>query len=395
MPCSFPRRATRALVVPALGAVLVGSAATSAFALCRLPLGTTPGACAYSGTGAGLTIDATGSGAPGAMAILGAASKGNGIKGTTSGAKAAGMFAEGTGTAGYGVYAVATDTSGTGGAAIQGYHTGIGDAGDFYIDNTHLTKSQTALSATNAGGGGRYGEFGNAGIFTITNQNNASTALSATGTVGDGVDGISYGDWAVSGFGYSKNGFFGSGVFGFSQDTYAAYFQTGSGDGPFCFFNGSGGWNCSADSAHEEDFHAVDEREVLRRLVDMPVFNFRMKKQGDPSERLLGPTAQDFKSAFGLGQGDTTINTGNAQGVALAAIKGLYAELQDRDARIAALEESNANFAADHDRATADRNEIAALKRALADQNAALARVQADMTRVLQNGTVREAKLSE
>ena len=398
MSSSFPRRAGRALVVIALGAVLVGSTASSAFALCRLPLGATPGTCAYSGTGAGLTVDATGSGAPGAMAILGAASKGNGIKGTTSGAKAAGMFAEGTGAAGYGVYAVATDTSGTGGAAIQGYHPGIGDAGDFYIDNVHLTKSQTALSATNAGGasGGRgYGQYGSAGIFTITNQNNASTALNATGTVGDGVDGTSYGSFGVSGLGYSKNGYSGSGVFGFSQDDYAAYFQTGSGDGPICFFNGGTGWECSSDRNLKQDFHAVDEREILRRLVDMPVFNFRMKKQGDPGERWLGPTAQDFKEAFGLGEGDTTINTGNAQGVALAAIKGLYAELQDRDARIAALEVSNARFVADHERVTADRNEIAVLKQALTDQNAALVGMQANVTRLTQTVAVREAKLSE
>ena len=51
--------------------------------------------------------------------------------------------------------------------------------------------------------------------------------------------------------------------------------------------------------------------------------------------------AQDFKAAFGLGKGDTTINSGNEMGVALAAIKGAYQELQDRDAKIAALQAEN------------------------------------------------------
>jgi hypothetical protein len=423
MSSSFPRCAGRALVVMALGALLAGSAASSAVALCRLPSGTTPGNCAYSGTGAGLTIDATGSGAPAAMAILGAASKGNGIKGTTSGAKSAGMFAEGTGTAGYGLYAVATDRSGTGGAAIQGYHTGIGDAGDFYIDNADLTKSQTALSATNAGGGGGVGNYGNAGVFTIANSANASAALTATGTFGDGVAGAStqvsgvsgtsiycngvtgintsadaigdgvYGSSANNGVhGYSPNG---AGVYGTTDHGYAAYFTIES-TGASVSFNGGSSWNFSSDRNLKEDFRAVDAKDILRRLADMPVLDYRWKQQKDPSVRWLGPMAQDFKAAFDLGEtDDTRISEGNEMGVALAAIQGLYAELRDRDARIAALEESTAKFAADHERMTADRNEIAALKQALANQNALLARLQASMTSRLQDAGVREAKLSD
>src|SRR5262249_24529273 len=62
--------------------------------------------------------------------------------------------------------------------------------------------------------------------------------------------------------------------------------------------------------------------------------------------RHMGPMAQDFRAAFGLGEDDTTISVVDEQGVALAAIQGLYAQnmalatrVATQDARIAALEQ--------------------------------------------------------
>jgi hypothetical protein len=62
---------------------------------------------------------------------------------------------------------------------------------------------------------------------------------------------------------------------------------------------------------------------------------------------MLGPTAQDFAAAFGLGAADkTTIASGNLDGVALAAIKGLNAKLEARlAARDAELEALRAEVA--------------------------------------------------
>jgi hypothetical protein len=48
----------------------------------------------------------------------------------------------------------------------------------------------------------------------------------------------------------------------------------------------------------------------------------------------MGPTAQDFSAAFGLGDSDTSIGTVDAEGVALAAIQGLYQIVQEKDAEI-------------------------------------------------------------
>jgi len=40
--------------------------------------------------------------------------------------------------------------------------------------------------------------------------------------------------------------------------------------------------------------------------------------------------AQDFRAAFGLGENDPTITTVDADGVALAAIQGLNAKLEEK-----------------------------------------------------------------
>ena len=53
----------------------------------------------------------------------------------------------------------------------------------------------------------------------------------------------------------------------------------------------------------------------------------------------MGPMAQDFYAAFGLGEDDTHISTVDADGVALAAIQGLYAENQALKAEVAAQQQ--------------------------------------------------------
>jgi trimeric autotransporter adhesin len=81
----------------------------------------------------------------------------------------------------------------------------------------------------------------------------------------------------------------------------------------------------------------VNARDVLSHVATLPLemWNFRAQ---DPSIRHIGPMAQDFYAAFGVGEDEKHISTVDADGVALAAIQGLYQELKDRDAKIATLE---------------------------------------------------------
>jgi trimeric autotransporter adhesin len=106
-----------------------------------------------------------------------------------------------------------------------------------------------------------------------------------------------------------------------------------------------GAWTNASDRALKSDFTAVDAQAVLAKVVLLPIDEWSYKSED--GHRHLGPVAQDFYAAFGLGADDKHITTVDEGGVALAAIKGLYERLQVRDREIAALrEELNAIKAA-------------------------------------------------
>ena len=60
--------------------------------------------------------------------------------------------------------------------------------------------------------------------------------------------------------------------------------------------------------------------------------------KGDPG-RHIGPTAQDFKAAFGLGADDTHIASLDVASVALVGVKQLHKMIAVRDAEITALKQ--------------------------------------------------------
>ena len=100
---------------------------------------------------------------------------------------------------------------------------------------------------------------------------------------------------------------------------------------------GGGTWNCTSDRNAKRDFLDVDSKWVLGRVAALPLSMWRY--QGESRGiRHLGPTAQDFRDAFGLGSDDRKIAMVDADGVALAAIQGLLQLVQEKDARISALE---------------------------------------------------------
>jgi trimeric autotransporter adhesin len=81
----------------------------------------------------------------------------------------------------------------------------------------------------------------------------------------------------------------------------------------------------------------VDPRAVLRRVAGIPLFTWSYKSQS-PAVRHIGPTAQDFRAAFGVGEDARHISTVDADGVALAAIQGLYHQNLRLQKRVARLE---------------------------------------------------------
>lgn len=84
-------------------------------------------------------------------------------------------------------------------------------------------------------------------------------------------------------------------------------------------------------------FEALDQGALLKRLAGLSIRNWSFIGSG-PQARHIGPTAQDFHAAFGVGDDERTISPLDASGVALAAIQELHRQLQERDERVAALE---------------------------------------------------------
>ena len=91
----------------------------------------------------------------------------------------------------------------------------------------------------------------------------------------------------------------------------------------------------ASDRNLKEGFAPIDPRAILARVATLPIETWSYK--GDTA-RHLGPMAQDFAAAFGLGVDDRHIFPLDAGGVALAAIQGLHALVQAQDARLQALE---------------------------------------------------------
>jgi len=73
------------------------------------------------------------------------------------------------------------------------------------------------------------------------------------------------------------------------------------------------------------DVIPVDSRQIVTKLAQIPLATWRYKSQAE-GIRHMGPMAQDFYAAFGLGEDEKYISTIDADGVALAAIQGLYQE---------------------------------------------------------------------
>jgi len=98
----------------------------------------------------------------------------------------------------------------------------------------------------------------------------------------------------------------------------------------------SGTFISASDRNMKENFAPVQPREMLEKVVAMPLSSWNYK--ADTATRHVGPMAQDFHAAFNIGPDDKHIATVDADGVALAAIQGLNQKVEEKDARIAELE---------------------------------------------------------
>ncbi len=106
--------------------------------------------------------------------------------------------------------------------------------------------------------------------------------------------------------------------------------------------------------AVKQDFRPVDEAEILQRLAELQLGEWSLK--ADPDSRHLGPVAEDFHQAFGLGRDPRHLSPADVAGVALAAVRGLQRLTDEGSAELARrLADSETEIA----RLRHDRDELA------------------------------------
>ncbi len=101
-------------------------------------------------------------------------------------------------------------------------------------------------------------------------------------------------------------------------------------------------WVNASDRNAKENFEKVNGVDILERIAELEITKWNYK--GDVDAQHIGPTAQDFKKAFGVGADDKSISTIDPSGIALAAIKELYTQLQAKDKEMSELREELAKL---------------------------------------------------
>ncbi len=104
-----------------------------------------------------------------------------------------------------------------------------------------------------------------------------------------------------------------------------------------------GAWASVSDRNRKENFRNEDGEAVLTKIAALPIQRWSYKSQA-PSIRHLGPTAQDFYAAFGLGEGELTITTTDIDGVNLLAVQALEKRTTELRAEVAQLNAQNARL---------------------------------------------------
>jgi hypothetical protein len=220
-----------------------------------------------------------------------------GVVGSSAGGIGRGVMGQATGTGGaFGVYGTATGSSGTN-YGVFGTIPSTGSSTASGVRGENLsTSGGTGVTAYTAASSGR--SIVAIGSVFIENRSASGSATSAT-------DGL--------------------------------IIQSNSGASGF---NSSGALFTPSDRNVKNTFTPIDEIDVLNKLVGLPVTKWHYRN--DSKSWYMGPMAQDFMAAFGLGDKDTVIHGVNADGVALAAIKGLNTKVEDKskalEARLNELE---------------------------------------------------------
>lgn len=302
----------------------------------------------WSGPGTGLWLystDASGLGAV-TLAANGAAVYGSAA---SSSGNAAGVWGETWAPVGAGVYG--TTGRSTSGSPMGVYGDTAAPNGRAVVGWAEADKGQNygVIGQTNSRQGtGVYGYApypGNAGYFA------GNAVVAAPGS-------LSFGSATRQ-----MLNLWGPSIYGIGVQPYVMYFRTDGGTAlnGFAWYKGgthadnaydSGGGTMlmkldqtgltvngtfvsSSDAALKQDVEPLDVQRVLDAVGRLPIREWSYR--ASPEVRHLGPMAQDFQAAFGVGADDRHIAMVDADGVALASIQALRQLVAAQQAEIAEL----------------------------------------------------------
>jgi len=146
----------------------------------------------------------------------------------------------------------------------------------------------------------------------------------------------------------------------------------------------SGTWGSVSDRRLKSNVTPLDDAAVLEKVAALPVSEWSYT--AEHGVRHVGPMAQDFYAAFGVGEDDRHITSIDEDGVALAAIKALHAENADLRSRLA---REQAVRARDEARWSELRNEFARDQAQRARDGARLAALEARDESPTRHGSTR------
>jgi hypothetical protein len=106
------------------------------------------------------------------------------------------------------------------------------------------------------------------------------------------------------------------------------------------YLSSGGTWTNASSRAAKENFRVVDPEEVLRKVAELDVPSWNYKAE-EPSVRHVGPMAQDFFRAFGLGGTDEAISTVDLGGINMVAIQALERRTAELAMELNAVREEN------------------------------------------------------
>lgn len=217
----------------------------------------------------------------------------------------------------------------------------------------------TAIGRYNLGGGSATEYVSTDPIFEVgigANENNRRNAFTVRkdGFISLGSH-LGYTKFALYESGASNYGMgVQAGQFRFNlgnpQARYAFFDQPGSGAAEIFTIYGNGTVAVKGTTVHTSDINRkeqitpVSNVDILEKLRRIPITEWQYIGQ---TERHVGPMAQDFYRAFGLGMDEKTIASIDGDGIAMAAIQALAAEnealrnqLHQLELRLTAMEKA-------------------------------------------------------